>query len=252
MAELGLGANTVQEAVYPTALTDSGGRPLTGASDYRLVFKPGQAPPNRAFWSLTMYDSSGFLVPNPLHRYAIGSTHPPLRRQPDGSIVILISHARPRGSHINWLPAPSAGFRLNMRIYRPRRDGPGWALAATPGAAAHPVISPGTTPCADRRSRGSGARRPRPRGGGSCGHHRAGAGQALDGVVGHLSVVDGGRRELRARRAQQGKAAAHAEPDDADLTGAVGAGAQPGARGLDVLVGRPRPDRPPAGWPRRI
>ena len=121
MAELGLGANTVQEAVYPTALTDSSGRPLTGASDYRLVFEPGQAPPNRAFWSLTVHDSSGFLVPNPLHRYAIGSTHPPLRRQPDGSIVILISHTRPHGSHINWLPAPSSGFRLNLRIYWPRR-----------------------------------------------------------------------------------------------------------------------------------
>jgi hypothetical protein len=121
VAELGLGANTVQEAVYPTALTDSSGRPLSGVSDYRLVFKRGQAPPNRAFWSLTMYDSSGFLVPNPMHRYAIGSTHPPLRRQPDGSIVILISHTRPHGSHINWLPAPSSGFRLNLRIYRPRR-----------------------------------------------------------------------------------------------------------------------------------
>jgi hypothetical protein len=82
VAELGLGANTRQEAVYPTALTDTAGQPLDGANDYRLVFKPGQAPPNRAFWSLTLYNANGFLVANPAHRYAIGDTHLPLRREP--------------------------------------------------------------------------------------------------------------------------------------------------------------------------
>ena len=65
VAELGLGANTPREALYPTALTDSNGQLLTGSDDYRLVFKRGQAPPNRAFWSLTMYDGSGFLVAEP-------------------------------------------------------------------------------------------------------------------------------------------------------------------------------------------
>jgi inner membrane transporter RhtA len=40
---------------------------------------------------LTMYDSSGFLVPNRLHRYAIGSTHPPLRRLPTRLFGVLMS-----------------------------------------------------------------------------------------------------------------------------------------------------------------
>lgn len=122
VAELGLGANTRQEAVYPVALTDSSDQPLNGANDYRLVLKRGQAPPNRAFWSLTMYNASGFLVSNPIHRDAIGSTHPPLRREPDGSIVVLIQHTRPRAAHVNWLPSPGGAFRLNMRIYWPGRS----------------------------------------------------------------------------------------------------------------------------------
>ncbi len=121
VAELGLGANTPREALYPTALTDANGQLLTGADDYRLVFKRGQAPPNRAFWSLTMYDGSGFLVANPAHRYAIGSTHPPLRREPDGSVVVLIQRTRPTQRDVNWLPSPSGNFRLNLRIYWPTR-----------------------------------------------------------------------------------------------------------------------------------
>jgi hypothetical protein len=120
VASLGLGANTRAEAVYPTALTDSQGRPLTGGSRYRLVFKPGHAPPARAFWSLTMYNAGGYLVANPAHRYAIGSSHPPLRREPDGSIVVLLQRTRPTQAHVNWLPTPSGGFRLNLRIYWPR------------------------------------------------------------------------------------------------------------------------------------
>jgi hypothetical protein len=121
VAELGLGANTRQEAIYPTGLTDSSGQLLDGANDYRLVFKRGQTPPNRAFWSLTMYDGSGFLVPNPAHRYAIGDSHPPLRREPNGNIVVLIERSRPTQRDVKWLPSPSGNFRLNMRIYRPTR-----------------------------------------------------------------------------------------------------------------------------------
>jgi hypothetical protein len=118
-ATIGLGANTPREAMYPTALTDVNGQLLNGSSSYRIVFPRGQAPPERAFWSLTMYDSAGYLVANPVHRYAIGSSHPPLYRR-NGTILIVISRHRPAGSGINWLPAPPGSFRLNLRIYRPK------------------------------------------------------------------------------------------------------------------------------------
>jgi hypothetical protein len=120
LAILGIGANTPEEAVYPTALADSTGTLLTGANRYRLVFKRGQLPPVRGFWSVTMYDFDGFLVPNPAERYSLGPTHPPLVRRGDGAIVIAIQRTRPAERDVNWLPAPAAGFRLSMRLYWPK------------------------------------------------------------------------------------------------------------------------------------
>ena len=120
IAVVGLGANTIQEATYPTALADSTGALLDGAKRYRIVFPRGQTPPNRAFWSLTMYTLDGFLVPNAEHRYAIGSTHPPLVKRRDGSVVVAVQHDRPAEKDVNWLPAPPAPFRMSLRIYRPK------------------------------------------------------------------------------------------------------------------------------------
>jgi hypothetical protein len=118
IAVVGLGANTAAEAIYPTALSDAGGGLLSGASRYRMVFR--RPPPARAFWSLTMYDGAGFLVPNAIRRYAIGSSHPGLVRRPDGSVVVAIQHDRPAEAGVNWLPAPAGGFRLSLRLYEPR------------------------------------------------------------------------------------------------------------------------------------
>jgi hypothetical protein len=120
IAIVGLGANTPDESIYPTALADSSGALLDGANRYRLVFD--KRPPARAFWSLTMYDADGFLVPNPADRYALGETHPPLRRRGDGTIVVLIQHDRPSERGVNWLPAPEGNFRLSMRLYWPRKS----------------------------------------------------------------------------------------------------------------------------------
>jgi hypothetical protein len=120
LAILGIGANTPAESVYPTALADSSGTLLTGASAYRMVFPRGHLPPARGFWSITMYDSDGFLVPNAAHRYSLGPTHPPLARRGDGSVVIAIQRARPAEKDVNWLPSPAGGFRLSMRLYWPK------------------------------------------------------------------------------------------------------------------------------------
>jgi len=119
IAVLGLGANTPAEAIYPTALADSSGQLLSGAHSYRITFARGQLPPARAFWSITLYNGNGFLVANPAHRYAIGSTHPPLVRRRDGSVVIAIQRSRPSSRTVNWLPAPAGAFRLSLRLYWP-------------------------------------------------------------------------------------------------------------------------------------
>jgi hypothetical protein len=119
VAFLGLGANTPEEAMYPTALTDANGALLDGAQRYRMVIPKGQEPPGRGFWSLTIYDAAGFLVANPEHRYAIGDSHPGLVRRPDGSIVVVLQRTRPTEAGVNWLPTPPGAFRLNLRLYQP-------------------------------------------------------------------------------------------------------------------------------------
>jgi len=121
VAVVGIGANTPEEAVYPGALADSDGALLNGANDYEMVFPAGDMPPTRYFWSLTMYDLDGFLVANPIDRYSLGPSHPPLITRSDGSIVVVISHDEPAATDVNWLPAPSGAFRLNMRLYGPRK-----------------------------------------------------------------------------------------------------------------------------------
>ena len=119
IATVGLGANVPAEALYPIAMTDSFGRALSDNHDYVLHFRAGELPPVRAFWSVTMYATDLFLVPNPIDRYSVGDRTPGLRRSGDGSLDIYIAHSAPRGHESNWLPSPQGGFVLALRLYQP-------------------------------------------------------------------------------------------------------------------------------------
>jgi hypothetical protein len=121
VASAGIGANTPNEAIYPVAIADRNGALFSGANDYRLTFAADDLPPARFFWSVTMYDTEGFLVPNPDNLYSVGPSHGDLVAKPDGSIVVVISRTEPTEGGVNWLPAPDAGFRLNMRLYGPSK-----------------------------------------------------------------------------------------------------------------------------------
>lgn len=110
-----------EEALYPIARVDAKGQPLDGHKTYRLHFPPGRLPPVDAFWSITVYDDSGFMVPNAINRYSIGDRTNDLVPDPDGGLSILLSHSVPDGA-TNWLPVPSAPFYLMMRLYRPRTE----------------------------------------------------------------------------------------------------------------------------------
>lgn len=112
---------TPEEAIYPVGRVDSDGEPLTEEYAYRIRFEAGDLPPVDAFWSITMYDDDGFLVDNPLDRYALGDRTPDLVVGDDGGIEILIKSTRPSaGTAVNWLPAPAGPFYLMMRLYIPR------------------------------------------------------------------------------------------------------------------------------------
>jgi hypothetical protein len=58
-------ANAAIEALYPVAFTDASGKPLMGGTNYIMHFKPGQTPGVKGFWSITAYNSTQRLVPNP-------------------------------------------------------------------------------------------------------------------------------------------------------------------------------------------
>ena len=56
IAQVGLGANLPEDAIYPFNLGDEIGRPLDGDNIYTLHFEAGATPPVNAFWSVTLYD----------------------------------------------------------------------------------------------------------------------------------------------------------------------------------------------------
>lgn len=122
VAQVGLGANLPEDAIYPLNLGDSTGKPLDGSNDYVLHFDKAVVPPVNAFWSVTLYDSDGFQVPNALNRFAISSWMP-FAYNPDGSLDLYFQNESPgKDKEANWLPAPRGPFNLTMRLYAPKPE----------------------------------------------------------------------------------------------------------------------------------
>ena len=122
IAQLGLGANLPEDAIYPLNLADATGKPLDGGNAYTLHFDKDATPPVNAFWSVTLYDSDGFQVENSLNRFAVSSWMP-FKYNPDGSLDLYFQNATPgAGKEANWLPAPKGPFNLTMRLYAPKSD----------------------------------------------------------------------------------------------------------------------------------
>ena len=123
VAQVGLGANQPEDAVYPFNLADSEGKPLSGANKYVLHFAKNELPPVDAFWSVTMYDGQGFQIANPINRFAIGDRDP-LKYGADGSLDVYIQSENPGpDKESNWLPAPASGAaNVTMRLYAPKPE----------------------------------------------------------------------------------------------------------------------------------
>ena len=51
VAQLGLGANLPEDAIYPLNLGDETGKPLDGANKYTIHFDRSNVPPANGFWS---------------------------------------------------------------------------------------------------------------------------------------------------------------------------------------------------------
>lgn len=110
----GLLALPEREAIYFNASTDSQGRPLSGKCRYRVS---GGAIDAR-WWSLTLYDKAGYLIPNPASVYSVGSAAIP----PEEKAGWTVDIARQRtGAH--WIAMPDdQPFELTLRAYHPSRE----------------------------------------------------------------------------------------------------------------------------------
>lgn len=119
VAQVGLGANLPEDAIYPINLADESGKPLDGNNKYTLRFEKGATPPAGAFWSITLYDLDGFQVANSLNRFAVSSWMP-FKSDSDGSLTLYFQNESPGADmEANWLPAPKGPFSLTMRLYSP-------------------------------------------------------------------------------------------------------------------------------------
>jgi len=120
VAQIGLGANVPEDAIYPLNLGDETGAPLDGVNNYTLHFDKDATPPVNAFWSLTLYDGEGFQVANSLNRFAVSSWMS-FSYNPDGSLDLYFQNESPgTDKEANWLPAPKGPFNLTMRLYAPK------------------------------------------------------------------------------------------------------------------------------------
>ena len=120
VALAGLGANTVEIALYPKTEQDVDGNPLTGEKSYILHFESYPQVLEEGFWSVTAYGDDDFLIDNPIDRYCINDRSG-LKANDDGSVDVILSKDAPEDT-TNWLPVGDGGFHLYMRIYTPDMD----------------------------------------------------------------------------------------------------------------------------------
>ena len=120
VALAGLGANTVEVALYPKIEQDADGNTLTGEKSYILHFESYPQVLEGGFWSVTAYGDDDFLIDNPMDRYCINDRSG-LRANDDGSVDVILSEDAPEDT-TNWLPVGDGGFHLYMRIYTPDMD----------------------------------------------------------------------------------------------------------------------------------
>lgn len=111
----GLLALPAHEARYYNAAVDSAGEALDGRCRYRVS---GRSIPAK-WWSLTLYDHSGYLVANQAGRFSIASAAVPNL----GKWEVIVAPAEQAGL---WLPTGRIDrFELTLRAYLPDDGGIG-------------------------------------------------------------------------------------------------------------------------------
>jgi hypothetical protein len=132
IAKMGLGAFSSDQSIFALAVTDRYLQPLSGSARYVLHLP--SAPPVVEGWTVTVYTSQGFLIPNALKRYQFNDSSP-LARNADGSIDIYLQATQPAepAQLSNWLPISGQGIEVIWRLLAPKPsairgilNGSGW------------------------------------------------------------------------------------------------------------------------------
>lgn len=131
----GLLALPAREAMYFTARTDSAGRPLNGRCSYQ-VYGPNIAA---RWWSVTVYDTHGYLRPNVLENYSVGSARLfPTKPADNSSEIAFWFYVDETGLDEHYTAVSSGGdgaFELTLRAYHPSQR-----LLSNPEQARLPTI----------------------------------------------------------------------------------------------------------------
>ena len=132
-------------SIYPIASTERHGVPLNASTTrYVAHFPASDFPvPVQAFWSMTMYTTSGYFAANALERFTIGDRSE-LHYNEDGSLDVYLQNEEPttETSLDNWLPAPDGPFQLIMRLYGVDEADITPIFEGAPGAWTPPTILP--------------------------------------------------------------------------------------------------------------
>ena len=115
----GLGANTVDVALYMNTDFDDLGKILTDEKNYLLHFETLPPVLEGGFWSVTAYGIDKFLIDNPIDRYCVNDRTNFVLNE-DGTLDIILSNEQP-SNIANWLPI-SGTFHFILRIYTPDMD----------------------------------------------------------------------------------------------------------------------------------
>jgi hypothetical protein len=105
-----LGSNPKKDALYLNVTP----RMNDGATTYRLKVKD---VPVDAFWSITVYNTEGYIQPNELNAYSVNNIT--ANKSEDGSVAIQFGGCD--GNIPNCLPIMK-GRSYTVRLYRPRAE----------------------------------------------------------------------------------------------------------------------------------
>ena len=120
-ALLGIYGNAAEEYLGVGYQADADGQPFDGNRKYRIKFSPDALPPVGAFWSITAYNASKFLIENPINRYVVNSPMlPSLQKDTNGGFTLYVQFESPgKDLEANWLPVSRDAFNLAFRTYQP-------------------------------------------------------------------------------------------------------------------------------------